>query len=132
MWSFSGSVAVFCNDQLIGGLEDLLQWAAQHYNYQDYRCYLHPVCNTACRVCMGKGCLYTEEILTTCLIWRLFPPPGRPPPFYEALAKETYNIHISNPEVSFLIVSSSSDCVYPLYHQPRTHTARLCLLGCLY
>lgn len=41
------------------------------------------------------------------------PPPGRPPPFYEALAKEAYNTHISNPEVSSLIVSSSSDHVYP-------------------
>ena len=48
MWSFSGSVAVFCNDQFIGGLEDLLQWAAQRYNYQDFRCApVTLVCNTA-------------------------------------------------------------------------------------
>jgi len=37
VWSFSSSVAVFSGDQLIGGLDDFMQWAAQHYDYQDIR-----------------------------------------------------------------------------------------------
>lgn len=37
VWEFADNVAVFCNDQFIGGLEDFLQWAADNYSYHDSR-----------------------------------------------------------------------------------------------
>ena len=50
----------------------------------------------------------------------LFFSPGRPPPFYEALAKEAYNTHISNPEVSFLVINPPLQTLFtppaPLLH----------------
>lgn len=91
--------------------------------------HLHPVCNTALWGCLQHLGDF-NHLFDMADIHLFLPPPGRPPPFYEALAKEAYNTHITNPEVSSLVVSSSSDRVYPLYHQP--HTARLCLHGCLY
>lgn len=33
--AFQGNVAVFCNDELIGGADSFLQWAAYNYDYSD-------------------------------------------------------------------------------------------------
>ena len=49
----TGSIAVFCNQQLIGDLQAFLEWASQQYDYQDQRyigcIQIHSYCDNRCK-----------------------------------------------------------------------------------